>query len=54
MKAGVKEMTNEKTKDEWMDSIIGMAALCKNPRNKRKYNLVQAKEIYIKMRELLE
>ncbi|MDB4342177.1 hypothetical protein N9998_00365 [Nitrosopumilus sp.] len=47
-------MTNEKTKDDLMDSIIGIAALCKNPRNKRKYNLVQAREIYIKIRELLK
>ena len=47
-------MTNEKTKDGLMDSIIGIAALCKNPRNKRKYNLVQAREVYIKIRELLK
>jgi hypothetical protein len=37
-----------------MDNIIMVADACKGPNNKRKYTLVQAKEIYIKIRELLE
>ena len=42
------------TKDSMMDDIIGIAALLKNPKNKRKYKLKQARESYIKIRELLE
>ena len=49
-----KHKNLKKTKEGLMDNIIGIAALCKNPKNKRKYNLVQAREVYIKIRELLE
>tara|TARA_B110001454_G_scaffold77915_1_gene75476 strand:+ start:469 stop:690 length:222 start_codon:yes stop_codon:yes gene_type:complete len=67
IKAGVKEMNNKKikpyiglvgksarSKEDLMDNIIMVADACKGPNNKRKYTLVQAKEIYIKIRELLE
>jgi len=67
MKAGVKEMNNKKikpyiglvgksarSKKDLMDNIIMVADACKGTNNKRKYTLVQAREVYIKIRELLE
>jgi len=41
-----------RSKEDLMDNIIKVAMYAKD--NKRKYTLVEAKEVYIKIREMLQ